>query len=47
MSRWTEFRNETKASIGAWWTASPVARAAIYGAVAGAAFVAILWVAFG
>jgi len=47
MSKFTEWRDETKASIAAWWTASPMARAAIYGAVAGAAFVAILWVAFG
>lgn len=47
MSKFTEWRDETKASISAWWTGSPAARAFIYGLAAGSALVIALWVVFG
>ena len=45
MSKWTEFREEKKKAIAAWWKGSPRAQAAIYGYVAGAASIALLWAA--
>ena len=45
MSKWTEWRDETKASIAAWWHNSPRAQAFIYGYLAGlASFGAVLMV---
>lgn len=45
MSKWTEWREETKESIASWWAGSPMARGFVAGLATCFVIVVIIWAA--